>query len=49
VKLPLAHPDRYGWRFWGLNPDGALVSPFLGAWVASATFEATLYLSLIHI
>ena len=40
MKLPPTDPDRYGWRFWGLNPDGALVSPFLGTWVASATFEA---------
>jgi hypothetical protein len=24
---PAADPERYGWRFWALRPDGCLVSP----------------------
>lgn len=37
-EAPPAH--HYGWRFWALSPDGALMSPNMGAQVSSSTFFA---------
>jgi hypothetical protein len=33
-------PERYGWRFWALRPDGTLVTPFTGTEVTRGTFDA---------
>jgi hypothetical protein len=38
--LPEVPVERYGWRLWGLNPEGLLISPFVGAAVAGSPFEA---------
>jgi len=36
----LEDPERYGWRFWALRPDGVLVTPFTGTEVDCGTFDA---------
>ena len=38
--VPQTPSDRFGWRFWALRPDGALVSPYAGAQATSGTLEA---------
>ena len=38
-EIPLTHPGRYGWRFWALDGDGRLISPFTGATVDAGTLE----------
>jgi hypothetical protein len=38
--LPATDPERYGWRFWALRPDGVLVTPFTGTAVTAGTFDA---------
>jgi len=38
--LASTDPERYGWRFWALRPDGILVSPFTGTAIDRGTFDA---------
>jgi hypothetical protein len=33
-------PERYGWRFWAMHPDGVLVTPHTGTAVDCGTFDA---------
>jgi hypothetical protein len=38
--LSATDPERFGWRFWALRPDGVLVTPFAGTEVTSGTINA---------
>ncbi len=38
--LPPTDPERYGWRFWAMRPDGILVTPFTGTAIDCGTFDA---------
>lgn len=40
ADLPVTDPERYGWRFWALRPDGVLVTPHTGTVVDRGTFAS---------
>jgi hypothetical protein len=40
LTLPPTDPERYGWRFWALRPDGILVTPHTGTQVDRGTIDA---------